>query len=109
MRKASKSYFGILTTGSSRDKRAAPPLHQETLKPETQNIKAPGSHFGILATGTSKDEGMFSSTTLGNPETRNAKCKSVQEPFRYFGYWEFKEQRFIFVFSVLETLHGRSS
>jgi hypothetical protein len=45
------------------------PLHRETLKPETRNVKVLRSHFGISATGTSKDEGLFSSTALGNPET----------------------------------------
>jgi hypothetical protein len=49
------------------------------------------SHFGISATGTSKDKGLLSSTAFRNPETRNA--KSAQEPFRHFGYRDFKGQR----------------
>jgi len=50
--------------------------------------KAPGSHFGISATGTSKDTGSLSSTAFRNPETRNV--KSAWEPFRHFGYRDFK-------------------
>jgi hypothetical protein len=50
------------------------------------------SPFAFSATGTSKDKGVLSSTAFRNPETRSAKCKSAQKPFRHSGYREFKRQ-----------------
>jgi hypothetical protein len=50
--------------------RGVPPLHRESPKPETRNVKAPKSHFGISATGTSKTKGSLLHC-IGNP--RNPK------------------------------------
>jgi hypothetical protein len=82
--------LGISATRTSKNKGVAPPLHPESPKPKTRNVKVLESHFNILATKNSKDEGLFSSTASGNPETRNV--KSDQNPFPHFSYREFKRQ-----------------
>jgi hypothetical protein len=89
MRKAPMSHFDISATGTSKNKGVALPLHFETPKREMR--KTLSSHFDISVTGTSKDKGFLSSTAFRNPKTRNA--KSAQEPFRHFGYRDFKGQR----------------
>jgi len=50
-------------------------------------------HFGIPATGSSRDKGVALPLHRESlkPETQNE--KSAREPFRYFGYWDFKGKR----------------
>jgi hypothetical protein len=68
--------------------------------------KVPRSHFNILDTRILKDTGSFSFSAFRNRETQNV--KSAQEPFQHFGYRDFKGHGvFLFMFSVLTTLHGK--
>jgi hypothetical protein len=87
------SHFAFRLPGLQRTKGCSLPLHFETPKREMR--KAPRSHFDISATGGLQRTKGFSSTAFRNPETeRNAKNpETPQEPFRHFGYRDFKGQR----------------
>jgi hypothetical protein len=84
-----KSHFRHLATGSSRDKGAALPLHQESPKPKMQ--KVPKSHFGISAIGSSRDKGV--SLPLHRESPKPEMRKAPRSHFGISATGDFKGQR----------------